>query len=227
MQYAVPVLSGESGAGFPDPRQCRHPDGLVAVGGDLSRTRLLNAYRHGIFPWFEPGGPLLWWSPDPRAVLFPGHVHVSRRLARSLRQQKLEITVNRDFAAVIDACAAPRSAAGGTWITHEMREAYLELHQLGDAHSVEAWFRGELVGGLYGVSIGRIFFAESKFHHQRDASKIVLIELMQRLEQNGFLFCDCQLWNSHLEQFGVRMVDREDFLRLLEYGIKLPAGGLG
>jgi len=226
MQYAVPVLSSEPGTEFPDPRRCRHPDGLVAVGGDLSRTRILNAYRRGIFPWFEPGGPFLWWSPDPRALLFPEHVHVSRRLARSLRQQKLEITVNRDFAAVIDACAAPRSAAGGTWITREMREAYLDLHRQGSAHSVEARYRGELVGGLYGVSIGRIFFAESKFHRQRDASKIALIELMRRLERNGFLFCDCQMWNPHLEQFGIRMVDRDDFLRLLEHGIALPAAGI-
>ncbi|MBS3747182.1 MAG: leucyl/phenylalanyl-tRNA--protein transferase, partial [Wenzhouxiangellaceae bacterium] len=181
-QFAVLVLDKNPDAPFPDPRQCEHPDGLVAVGGDLSRTRLLNAYRHGIFPWYEPGGPLLWWSPDPRAVLIPGHMHVSRRLARTLRQKRFEITVNRDFAAVVDGCAAPRDDAAGTWITPEMRRAYLHLHESGDAVSLEVRRQGRLVGGLYGVAIGRMFFAESKFHYERDASKIALVELMRRLE---------------------------------------------
>ena len=196
------------------------------MGGDLSRTRLLNAYRHGIFPWYEPGGPILWWSPDPRAILIPGHVHVPRRLARTLRQRRFRITINREFVAVIDGCAEPRDDSAGTWITGEMREAYIELHARGDAHSLEVWREDRLVGGLYGVAIGRIFFAESKFHYERDASKIALVELMQKLEQRGYLLCDCQLWNPHLEHFGVRMVARDDFLRLVHHGVALETVAL-
>ena len=219
-QHLVHVLDASPDAPFPDPGRCDHPDGLVAVGGDLSQTRLLNAYRRGIFPWYEPGGPILWWSPDPRAILIPGHIHVSRRLARTLRQRRFEISINRDFISVIDGCAKPRGDTAGTWITEEMREAYIELHQRGYAHSLEVWRDEKLVGGLYGVAIGRIFFAESKFYYERNASKVALVELLQRLEQRGYLLCDCQLWNPHLEHFGVRMVARDDFLRLLQQGIK-------
>lgn len=221
------VLDASPDAPFPDARTCDHPDGLVAVGGDLSRTRLLNAYRQGIFPWYEPGGPILWWSPDPRAILIPGHVHVSRRLARTLRQGRFDITIDKAFADVIDGCAAPRDASAGTWITEDMRSAYIALHERGDAHSLEVWREGKLAGGLYGVSIGRIFFAESKFHYERDASKIALVALMQRLERLGYLLCDCQLWNPHLERFGVRMVARDDFLRLVGHGVDLSPVPLG
>jgi len=220
-QFAVQVLGSDPQAPFPDPGQCDHPDGLVAVGGDLTRTRLLNAYRSGIFPWYEPGGPYLWWSPDPRAVLIPGHLHIPRRLARTLRQGRFEITVNRDFEAVIDGCAQPRSDAAGTWITTDMRRAYTHLHEHGDAHSLEVRRQGRLAGGIYGVAIGCIFFAESKFHYERDASKVALVALMQRLKSRGFLLCDCQLWNPHLEHFGVRMVDRCDFLRLVDHGTRI------
>jgi len=220
-QHVVHVLEASPDAPFPDPAGCDHPDGLIAVGGDLSRTRLLNAYRHGIFPWYEPGGPILWWSPDPRAVLIPGHVHVSRRLARTLRQGRFQISIDRKFTAVIDGCAEPRDDSAGTWITEEMRNAYIDLHARGDAHSLEVWRDNKLVGGLYGVAIGRIFFAESKFHYERDASKIALVELMQRLEHLGYLLCDCQLWNPHLEHFGVRMIGRHDFLRLVRHGVTL------
>lgn len=222
-QYAVHMLGDAPDAPFPDPLTYDHPDGLVAVGGDLSRTRLLNAYRSGIFPWYETGGPILWWSPDPRAILVPGHVHVTRRLQRTLRQRRFEITIDQDFEAVIDGCAAPRADSDGTWITQEMRNAYIHLHECGDAHSLEVRRKNQLIGGLYGVSIGRVFFAESKFHNERDASKIALVELMQRLENLGYLLCDCQLWNPHLEHFGVRMVDRGDFLRLVHHGVNLPA----
>ena len=220
-QHVVHVLDASPDAPFPDPAECDHPDGLVAVGGDLSRTRLLNAYRQGIFPWYEPGGPILWWSPDPRAILIPGHVHVSRRLARTIRQDRFQISIDQNFAEVIDGCAEPRDDSAGTWITEEMRNAYIELHAHGDAHSLEVWREKKLVGGLYGVAIGRIFFAESKFHYERDASKIALVELMQRLEHLGYLLCDCQLWNPHLEHFGVRMVARDDFLRLVHHGVAL------
>jgi leucyl/phenylalanyl-tRNA--protein transferase len=222
--FAVPVL-GEAPV-FPDPGAGRHPDGLIAVGGDLSRERLLAGYREGIFPWYEPGGPILWWSPDPRAVLIPEAVHVPRRLQRTLRQGRFQIDMNRDFAGVIRACADTRVDAEGTWITEEMQAAYLRLHEHGDAHSLEVRRNDVLVGGVYGVALGRVFFAESKFHHERDASKVALIELIRRLERAGFLFCDCQLWNPHLEQFNLRLLDRPDFLRLVRHGTREPAAQL-
>jgi leucyl/phenylalanyl-tRNA--protein transferase len=221
-QYAVNVLGPDPEAPFPDPGHCDHPDGLLAVGGDLSIRRLLNAYRNGIFPWYEPGGPLLWWSPDPRAVLIPDAIHVPRRLMRTLRQQRHGITLDRDFEAVIDGCAAPRSDNAGTWITPEMRAAYVALHRAGHAHSIEVRRGDTLVGGLYGVAVGAMFYAESKFHVERDASKIALVELAIRLHRAGFILCDCQLWNPHLEQFGVRMIDRGDFLRLVRHATGLP-----
>lgn len=217
--YAVDVLPRDPNAPFPAPEHCPHPDGLLAVGGGLEPDRLLNAYRNGIFPWYEPGGPILWWSPDPRAVLVPGHVHVTRRLARTMRRQRPTVTIDRDFDAVIDGCAAPRGGESGTWITPAMRQAYRRLHDLGYAHSLEVRREERLVGGLYGVAVGAMFFAESKFHVERDASKIALVELIRRLEDNGFLLCDCQLWNPHLEQFGVRMIDRRDFLRVVRHAV--------
>ncbi len=225
MQRAVPVLAEDSDAPFPDPSLSEHPDGLIAVGGDLAVSRLLNAYRNGIFPWYEAGGPILWWSPDPRAVLIPGHLHIARRLQRTLRQRRYQISINRAFEAVVEGCAAPRDSAGGTWITPEMHSAYLRLHDQGHAHSLEVWQESELVAGIYGVAIGGMFFAESKFHRRRDMSKIALVELMRRLEARGFVLCDCQLWNPHLEHFGVRMVSRGDFLRLVRHGVTLALGG--
>jgi len=218
-QFAVHVLGSSPEAPFPDPRLCEHPDGLVAVGGDLSRARLLSAYQCGIFPWYEPGGPMLWWSPDPRAVLIPGRIHVPRRLARTLRQKKFEVTVNQEFEAVIDGCAEPRDAGAGTWITPEMRRAYIHLHECGDAISLEVRQDSRLVGGLYGVAIGRLFFAESKFHYERDASKVALVALLIRLQARGFLLCDCQFCNPHLENFGVKMMPRSDFLDIVHYGV--------
>lgn len=215
----IPVLADDPGAPFPDPAQCPHPEGLVAIGGDLARPRLLNAYRHGIFPWYEAGGPVLWWSPQPRAVLFPERMHVPRRLARTLRSGRFRITVNQAFDAVIAACAAPRADTDRTWITAEMQAAYRDLHAAGFAHSIEVYADRRLVGGLYGVALGRIFFAESKFHVQRDASKVALVHLMQRLRQRRFLVCDCQLWNRHLAQFGPRLLPREEFLRLVATGV--------
>jgi len=218
--YAVTVLQQPPQAPFPDPLHCAHPDGLVAVGGDLHPTRLINAYRRGIFPWYEDGGPLLWWSPDPRAILIPGRIHVPKRLARTMRNADFSITVDQAFEAVIDGCAATR--AEGTWITHDMREAYIELHRQGIAHSLEVRRGGEMVGGVYGVALGRAFFAESKFHRERDASKTALVALLDRLLERGFLLCDCQLWNPHLAQFGVRMMDRADFLRVVAHAVDLP-----
>lgn len=221
--WPVPLLGDAPDAGFPDPGACRHPDGLVAVGGDLSRERLLDAYRNGIFPWYEAEGPILWWSPDPRAVLVPGHVHVPKRLARTLRQGRHEITVDGAFETVIEACAERRDE--GTWITPGMLRAYTGLHEAGNAHSLEIWMDGELAGGVYGVAVGAMFYAESKFHVRRDASKIALVELMRHLERRGYLLCDCQLWNPHLEQFNVRMIDRGDFLRLVRHAVARPSPG--
>ncbi|MEM7054069.1 MAG: leucyl/phenylalanyl-tRNA--protein transferase [Pseudomonadota bacterium] len=222
MRFVLPRLADDPEAPFPDPKQSDHPDGLIAIGGDLSQTRLLNAYRNGIFPWFEQHGPILWWCPSPRAVLIPGHVYIPRRLQRTLNQQRYRVTLNQAFGQVIEGCATARGEHGETWITAGMLEAYARLHQNGYAHSLEVWQDGQLIGGIYGVAIGKIFFAESKFHIQRDASKVALIELMNRLEQQDYLLCDCQLWNPHLEQFNIRMMDRSDFLRLLQHGVKQP-----
>ncbi|MDT8439679.1 MAG: leucyl/phenylalanyl-tRNA--protein transferase [Wenzhouxiangellaceae bacterium] len=212
MPFSVPILADAPDTRFPDPAACRHPDGLVAIGGGLERERLLAAYQNGIFPWYEPGGPILWWSPNPRIVIEPERFHSPRRLARTWRQRRHRVTLDQAFEAVIDACAEPRDYADGTWITPEMRTAYVDLHRAGHAHSVEIWHDDRLTGGLYGVALGRIFFAESKFHRARDASKLALVELMQVLKRHNFKLCDCQLWNRHLQQFDVRMVERDAFL---------------
>jgi len=219
-RYSIPQLDRDPDSPFPDPDRIEHPDGLLAWGGDLSPARLLNAYRQGIFPWYEDGSPILWWSPAPRAVLIPGAWHLPRRLRRTLRRGEFEISVDRRFAEVIDGCAAPREDQHGTWITAGMREAYLALHRLGHAHSVEVNDpEGDLIGGLYGVALGRIFFAESKFHRARDASKIALASLLRVLERQGFLIADCQIWNPHLETLGVRLLSRTEFGQILEAGI--------
>lgn len=226
-QHFIPQLGQDPASAFPDPADSDHPDGLVAWGGDLSRTRLLNAYQSGIFPWYEHGSPLLWWSPEPRAVLIPGGWHLPRRLARTLRQGRFEVRLDTAFAAVVDGCAAPRPQQASTWITPAMRRAYIDLHTAGHGHSIEIFdLEGQLIGGLYGVALGRLFFAESKFHRQRDASKIALAVLMRCLESWDFLLADCQLWNPHLETLGVRLLDRVSFQHLLEYGLadQRPAG---
>jgi leucyl/phenylalanyl-tRNA--protein transferase len=207
----------------PASHALRDPNGLLAAGGDLSIERLLYAYRHGIFPWYSAGEPLLWWSPDPRCVLLPGSVHVSRRLARVLRQQRHSVRLNTCFEAVIDACAAPRSYGPGTWITAEMRAAFVALHRLGYAHSIEAWQGGELAGGLYGMTIGRVFFGESMFSARPDASKIVLARLGPWLEKHAFALIDCQVSSPHLETMGAIAMPRERFLQILVGACAQPA----
>ncbi len=221
-RYHIPQLGKDPASPFPQPALSNHPEGLVAWGGDLSPKRLLNAYRHGIFPWYEHGSPILWWSPDPRAVLIPGSWAPPRRLRRTLRQGRFEVRMDHDFTAVIDACAAPRNGQTGTWITPSMRKAYLRLHELGHAHSVEIFDQGQLAGGLYGVAVGRVFFAESKFHWRRDASKIALSVLMRALETWDFLLTDCQIWNPHLERLGVRLLSSEEFQAVLKAGTPQP-----
>jgi leucyl/phenylalanyl-tRNA--protein transferase len=191
------------------------PAGLLAAGGDLSPARLLAAYARGIFPWYSPGQPVLWWSPDPRAVLFPQEFHCSRSLARTIRSGEFSVTDDRDFAAVIDGCAAPRAASPGTWITSDMRAAYLELHHIGRAHSVEVWRGGELAGGLYGVRLGEVFFGESMFSRERDASKVALAHLVSMCVRNNVVLIDCQLPSRHLASLGVRSIPRRRFASLL------------
>jgi len=201
---------------FPPAEQAlEEPAGLLAAGGDLSPERLLAAYRRGIFPWYSPGQPVLWWSPDPRAVLFPEEFRLTRSLAKTLRNAGFSPSVDRDFAGVIDGCAAPRAASPGTWITREMRAAYLRLHELGHAHSVEVWHGGQLAGGLYGVRLGGVFFGESMFSAMRDASKAALAHLVAVCRSNALAVIDCQLPSRHLESLGSRSIPRSQFQALL------------
>ena len=192
------------------------PNGLLAAGGDLSAGRLLEAYRHGIFPWYAPGEPLLWWSPDPRMVLFPAEFKISRSLARTLKNAGYQIRLDSVFAQVIAACAAPRGEGSGTWISAEMQAAYQRLHDLGYAHSVETWVGDgdsrTLAGGLYGVAIGRVFYGESMFSRRSDASKIALAHLCRWLEQRGFAVIDCQMNTAHLASLGAREISRREFV---------------
>jgi leucyl/phenylalanyl-tRNA--protein transferase len=194
----------------------KHPNGLLAAGGDLSPRRLLEGYRRGIFPWFTEGDPILWWSPDPRMVLFLAEFKISRSLGKTLRNRRYEVRFDSAFARVVAGCAASRKGESGTWIGEAMMAAYLELHRLGYAHSVETWIDGDLAGGLYGVAIGRMFFGESMFSLVRDASKIALAALVAHLKSAGFGLIDCQMHTRHLETLGAREIPRARFSRLLE-----------
>ena len=202
---------------FPSVRSAlREPNGLLAAGGDLSPARILAAYRHGIFPWFSPGEPILWWSPDPRMVLLPTGMKISRSLARTLRNGRHEVRLDTAFADVVTACAAtPREGQSGTWITAEMRAAYMRLHELGYAHSVEVTMDGVLVGGLYGMALGGVFFGESMFSHRSDASKIALAHLCEHLKRTEFGIIDCQMETAHLTSLGARAIPRRDFIAAL------------
>lgn len=202
---------------FPDPNHALiEPNGLLAIGGDLSSQRLLAAYRRGIFPWFDEE-PILWWCPHPRAVLFLSDLSISHSLKKTLKRGQFDVKMDENFAGVIQQCAAPRLRHGhieqGTWITPEMQKAYIDLHQQGYAHSVEVYVHQQLVGGVYGVSLGRNFFAESMFSKQRDASKIALVHLVLQLQQWNFEFIDCQIWSAHLATLGVTTLDRSLFLQ--------------
>jgi leucyl/phenylalanyl-tRNA---protein transferase len=203
----------------PLERALDEPQGLLAAGGDLSPARLIAAYERGIFPWYSPGQPVLWWSPDPRAVLYPQEFRCSRSLAKTLRNGGFETSIDRDFDAVIRGCAAPRGPLLGsgaeTWITPEMSAAYLELHRTGHAHSFETYLDGRLCGGLYGVRLGRVFFGESMFSRERDASKVALARLVDFCRDEGIVVIDCQLASRHLESLGSRLISRRAFQELL------------
>ncbi len=207
---------------FPPPDHAE-PDGLLAVGGDLRAERLLLAYRLGIFPWYSDGQPVLWWSPDPRIILEPGEFHISRRLGQTIKKGIFKVTFDRAFAEVIRACAAsPRKGQHGTWITTEMMEAYICLHQMGFAHSAESWLDGELVGGIYGISLGRCFFGESMFFSQTNASKVALATLVQQLITWDFHMIDAQVTSEHLIRLGAKEVPRHIFLQRLQATLRHP-----
>lgn len=201
---------------FPDvERALEDPAGLLAAGGSLAPDWLIEAYRRGIFPWYSRGEPILWWSPDPRMVLFPDEIRISRSLAKRLKRGEFELRCDSAFAELIAACAAPRAGANGTWITAEMIEAYQRLFALGWAHSVETWMDGELVGGLYGIAIGKVFYGESMFSRADDASKIALAHLAKDLARRGFRVIDCQMRTAHLASMGAREIGRAEFKALL------------
>lgn len=202
---------------FP-PVELAEDYGLLAVGGDLSPERLLYAYSLGIFPWYNEGEPILWWSPDPRCVLFPAELHISRSLRKTLRSDRYRLTLNQAFDRVMQGCRASRTESGGTWITPDMLVAYHKLFLLGYAHSVECWSGEDLIGGLYGLCLGRCFFGESMFSLRRDASKVALVGLVRTLQTAGFELIDCQQTTEHLLSFGAREVPRNEFLQTLRKG---------
>jgi leucyl/phenylalanyl-tRNA--protein transferase len=218
----VPIFRLPREPVFPDPRRAE-PDGLLAVGGDLSPRRLLTAYAAGIFPWYCDASPILWWSPDPRLVLEAGAIHVPRSLERTLRRGTFEVRADTAFDRVIRRCAAkPRPGQSGTWITSAMVAAYEELHREGYAHSFEAWRGGELAGGLYGVSLGGAFFGESMFADQPDASKVAFVGAARWLERHGIRLVDCQVATEHLARFDAREIPRAEFLRRLAAALEAP-----
>lgn len=207
----------------PLEKAMREPNGLLAAGGDLSPQRLLAAYRQGCFPWYQDGQPILWWSPDPRTVLYPDELHVSRSLRKRMRHGQFRVTFDQAFAAVIRGCAEPRSYADGTWITTPMHQAYLKLHEMGVAHSVEVWEGEKLVGGLYGLAMGQLFFGESMFSRTTDASKVGFVTLVEQLRDWGFQLIDCQMPTAHLASFGARSISRRHFAETLAKYLDQPS----
>jgi len=221
------VWLNESHNLFPDVSQAlTEPDGLLAAGGDLSSSRLLEAYRNGIFPWYEEDQPILWWSPDPRCVLYPDQLHISRSLKKTLRRSDYQVTFDQAFISVMQHCAESRHDQGGTWITPDMLEAFEQLHALGVAHSVEVWHteseQPQLVGGLYGIAMGSVFFGESMFSRRTDASKIALYKLSQELLAWNFTLIDCQVHSDHMESLGAITIERQQFVSHLEKYIDDP-----
>lgn len=218
----IPFL-GPSDPFPPVDQALDEPDGLLAAGADLTPGRLVRAYQHGIFPWFNDGDPILWWSPDPRIVLAPRDFHISHSLKKRLKHGHFTVTVDRAFAAVLDACAAPRPDDGGTWLTPPMKAAYVALHEQGFAHSIEVWMDGDLAGGLYGVALGRMFFGESMFSRRTDASKIAMAYLAAQLDRWGFPWIDCQLETDHLLSLGAVALPRRAFVAEVARLVREPA----
>ncbi len=215
--YQLPngrVASIDGNCAFPPLSDALHePNGLIAIGGDLSMPRLLSAYRQGIFPWFSDGEPILWWSPDPRMVLYPSELKISRSLAKTLKNTPFEIRFNTAFREVISACSSTlRTGQPGTWITADIINAYCALHEAGYAISAETWLDNKLVGGCYGVKIGKMFYGESMFHHETDASKVAFVTLVQELAKENIGLIDCQMKTAHLASFGAREIDRDEFI---------------
>jgi leucyl/phenylalanyl-tRNA---protein transferase len=218
----MPVFRLGKSLAFP-PVDLAEPEGILAVGGDLTPRRLQRAYEHGIFPWYSEGEPIQWWAPDPRGLIFPAAVRVSASMARILRQARFQVTFDRDFTAVIAACQKiDRRGQPGTWITPDMQAAYCRMHDLGLGHSVECWRDGQLAGGLYGLSFGRAFFGESMFSRQPNASKAALITLCREVERWGFHFVDCQLPTAHLATLGAVAISRDRYLALLQRALQHP-----
>jgi leucyl/phenylalanyl-tRNA--protein transferase len=211
------ISSDDPPEAFPDiERAFDVPDGLLAAGGDLSEARLLYAYRHGIFPWFNEGQPILWWSPDPRCIIVPGKLHVSRRLRRSLRRSDFVVRFNSAFDDVVSACASDRPGQDGTWITPEMHASYVRMNAAGWAHAIEIWRDDTLVGGLYGLAIGGVFFGESMFSRVSDASKAAMLALCTVIDAHGFALLDCQVESPHLVNMGAELIPRRRFADILD-----------
>jgi leucyl/phenylalanyl-tRNA--protein transferase len=218
----MPVFALSDKLNFPRPDMAEK-DGLLAIGGDLSPERLILAYSQGIFPWFSEGDPIMWWSPDPRMVLFPDKFRLYKSLKQTLQNKPYTIQFDSAFEEVIKACRAiERTDQDGTWITEEMEQAYIHLHRLGYAHSVETYFEDKLAGGLYGISLGRAFFGESMFYYQKDASKIALYALVQKLTEWNFHFIDAQVETNHLRTLGAELIPRKEFLSLLREALNYP-----
>ncbi|MEJ8568256.1 leucyl/phenylalanyl-tRNA--protein transferase [Elongatibacter sediminis] len=227
-QLQLPHLGPTASAPFPPTNQALpRPNGLLAWGGGLEPERLLRAYRRGIFPWYSDGEPILWWTPNPRCVVYPNELHVSRRTRRRHHAGNHRITADRAFAAVIDGCAEPREPQGGTWITDELKHAFVALHDMGIAHSVEVWRDEALVGGIYGLAIGRVFFGESMFSRVTDASKLALTALCHQLEDWSFALLDCQVTNPHLLSLGAVEVPRHEFEAQLAAAVDAPGSPPG
>ena len=216
----MPIYKLSDDLVFPDPSLCE-PDGLLAIEGDLSPDRLLLAYSNGIFPWFSQGEPILWWSPNPRFIVYPKNIKISHSMKKLIKKNTYKVSFDTCFREVISNCSMIRKETG-TWITNEMIEAYCKLHELGYAHSVETWFDGKLVGGLYGISMGKCFFGESMFSTMDNASKFAFISFGKVLEEKGFSIIDCQVHTNHLESLGAVNMTRENFLELIKKGISIP-----
>ncbi len=220
MDNTFPYIDENEYFPFP-PIEKASPEGIVAMEGNLSPGMLLSAYKQGIFPWFSEGEPILWWSPNPRMVLFPDKVHISKSMVRSFKRERFSFSMDNQFREVINICGGiSRKHEEGTWITSDMKDAYIYLHELGWGHSLEVWEDNELVGGLYGLSIGSVFFGESMFSKKTDASKAAFIILAQTLGKLGFSMIDCQLYTSHLESLGAEKIDRKVYLELLKKGLE-------